>query len=1714
MSLRMFIFLTASLALVLSAPLRAQVSTLSVAEQFFALKHSKSKNEKDSDGDGWPDRRDAFPYDRTEWLDTDRDGIGNNADRDDDNDGVADVDDAFPLDKTEWLDTDGDGIGNNTDPDDDNDGVTDREDAFPTDPTETVDADKDGVGANRDQFDQDAFCWRAEDADSNGCLLSQLNQLQRSQLASDGNNTLLIIDNSKQMLYRYALNSRTITLRQSIPELGPLQQSPYNYYQNNHLLYHKQHQKFYFLSADGLKLYQLAAQGNAATVHREWTNRAYNLHDAGNFLTVELAAYGSFSNGNSLVLNAAGSQVNQFSNLTVGNHSAFDPLQQRIFYFRDWLSPNDVHWSVFNQSTGLPGASLESPYHGDYLITGPIRVSPDGSRLLLGSGDVYNSNDLTWRTNLGGPHIDALFLANGESMRLRQQAVGEVVHSELIRQNAYGLILEQQRFTGRPLALLPAGQQVASLFVHNNQLQLRTDQPSDDRDGDGVPNLQDDFPDDPAAALDSDLDGAPDSWLPGKTAADSTTGLQLDAFIRDSACQRSDQATQAGHCDIAAQMPAQLNPDQIVSDNNGLIYLYSKADRRIYRWSSATQAYLNPLLLHTTFQATLQQPPRNIALHPLHQRIYLNYDNGKIGALSLSTGRESHFAGMATAGNIHAAGKFLIAQDNSGAWNTHYVYNANGLKVDQKDWKDPIGTLAWHAGLNRYFHTRPGTSPDDIEWGQLNQDGEIVAAGDSPYHGDHAIGNQLFLSADQQYLLSNSGHVYKAATLALDGAPLNITWFTTASWQPTLLLIGSNQTLSGYHSATRAAEFSLPMSGTIRHVAANSELATVVLQQDNTIRFYSLPLGDQDQDGLPDWWEQLHGFDNQTAADAQSDADNDGLTQLQEFTHRTNPRNPDSDDDGLTDGMEINTYRTSALNPDTDGDGLKDGEEVLSYQTNPQSRDSDNDGLSDLLEIRDYQTNPNHADTDGDGLADKWEVENGTDAKVADANADPDQDGLTNLQELQQKTLPTVADTDQDGLSDGVEVNTHKTDPLLADTDDDQLPDGWEVLHQLNPKLAADADADPDRDGFSNIEEYVYQSLPQDVLSRPQGFAWSHTLGDVGQRAVQPLKASELSMNLIWQQTHGLTGSVLPVIHSNNAVHILSSPTNSGSRLISFSDMGNPLLQRDLSIRTTKYGILNSELLVVNPDNYLRGYQLTDGELIRKTAISNVSSSDIGSDLLNIANGIYWSSDSSLSGFDPLQNALSSQHPLTVSQNAGPQYSIGDNRLSAKAQVIMARSYQYLVQQHLAPAGSKTAIALADCLHGNMPNHAYRNYIHFNGFYAQQGAANQVFTAGASCVAGYNTTNNSLLWQVNGNSGGQLAVLPTKVAAILHRSQLALMDSRSGSILKNWQAPNSKQIIYGPIATLSHVFVGTDTDTYALDLETLTLRWQYPVSGYLTLQPDHKLYVTNQQQVSVFALNTDTDKDGMPDWWERQYQLNANSAADAAADKDSDGLSNLAEYQAGSDPNLTDTDGDTLLDFAEVQTYRTHPAKADTDGDGLQDNVELQQHGTDPKQADTDRDGYHDGLEILIYHTDPLDAASRPSAWAKVTESFENLQLMAPGWILGGFYADTSEQQHGSQALRSPVIGDSETATLKLEQEFVSGTLSFYYKTDSEACCDRFELWVDGNLVRGEYSSTWKEFSHRLPQGRHSIEWRYRKDSSVSAGKDALFIDNVRFTAQ
>lgn len=117
----------------------------------------------DDDDDGYLDGDDAFPLDRFEWLDTDSDGTGNNADLDDDGDLWGDSQeiecgyDPLDLDSTP-LDTDLDNWCNELDHDDDGDSIIDEDDPFPLNSAEWSDIDADGIGDNTDT-DDDGDGW-------------------------------------------------------------------------------------------------------------------------------------------------------------------------------------------------------------------------------------------------------------------------------------------------------------------------------------------------------------------------------------------------------------------------------------------------------------------------------------------------------------------------------------------------------------------------------------------------------------------------------------------------------------------------------------------------------------------------------------------------------------------------------------------------------------------------------------------------------------------------------------------------------------------------------------------------------------------------------------------------------------------------------------------------------------------------------------------------------------------------------------------------------------------------------------------------------------------------------------------------------------------------------------------------------------------------------------------------------------------------------------------------------------------------------------------------------------------------------------------------------------------------------------------------------------------------------------------------------------------
>lgn len=61
-------------------------------------------------------------------------------------------------------------------------------------------------------------------------------------------------------------------------------------------------------------------------------------------------------------------------------------------------------------------------------------------------------------------------------------------------------------------------------------------------------------------------------------------------------------------------------------------------------------------------------------------------------------------------------------------------------------------------------------------------------------------------------------------------------------------------------------------------------------------------------------------------------------------------------------------------------------------------------------------------------------------------------------------------------------------------------------------------------------------------------------------------------------------------------------------------------------------------------------------------------------------------------------------------------------------------------------------------------------------------------------------------------------------------------------------------------------------------------------------------FCTKDQPEIIDASKTDSDLDGIPDIWEKEWGLNASDPSDALRDDDGDGFSNVEEFTAGTNP--------------------------------------------------------------------------------------------------------------------------------------------------------------------------------------------------------------------
>ena len=219
----------------------------------------------------------------------------------------------------------------------------------------------------------------------------------------------------------------------------------------------------------------------------------------------------------------------------------------------------------------------------------------------------------------------------------------------------------------------------------------------------------------------------------------------------------------------------------------------------------------------------------------------------------------------------------------------------------------------------------------------------------------------------------------------------------------------------------------------------------------------------------------------------------------------------------------------------------------------------------------------------------------------------------------------------------------------------------------------------------------------------------------------------------------------------------------------------------------------------------------------------------------------------------------------------------------------------------------------------------------------------------------------------------------------------------------------------------------------------------------------------------------DRDGDGMPDAWEAQtgsfvwddtlgrYVFLRGldwEVDDASGDPDHDGLSNFAEYQAGTNPMSYDSDYDNLPDGWEIANgldpLDSYDAYEDTDGDGIKNKYEYAL-GFDPQNASTG------GTPDVSKDRDNDDM---PDWWEAATGRFEwnyEQQQYLFVKVLDWEVADGT--------------GDHDQDGLTNSQEFLHGTKPNDYDSDDDYLPDGWEIQnglvaaisiqVNGSLIYG-----------------------------------------------
>ncbi|MFT6143375.1 MAG: hypothetical protein ACJAV2_001248, partial [Myxococcota bacterium] len=722
------------------------------------------------------------------------------------------------------------------------------------------------------------------------------------------------------------------------------------------------------------------------------------------------------------------------------------------------------------------------------------------------------------------------------------------------------------------------------------------------------------------------------------------------------------------------------------------------------------------------------------------------------------------------------------------------------------------------------------------------------------------------------------------------------------------------------------------------------------------------------------------------AADSDSDGAND---RFEKRSSLTDPRDSDTDDDGLDDGTEI-AGTTDPRDADSDDDGLSDSEETT---TDPNNDDSDDDGLNDGLELgRTAGIDPGTSDVTSvsyTGTAGTWVADQPESGTTLPNNPDSDDDGLCdgaidvspdcvagedlNANGLVDgaETNPNSEDSDSDNRSDILEKN-NGTDPQNPDTDGDGLGDGQET--------ATDAlDADRDNDGILDGDESDFNTDPSvfdtDGDGLGDGLEIGRTIG-IGSGTSSPSGIAYTGTAIGFVGDTDTNQNTLPTDSDSDDDGLCDGPGNAPGCSPGEDRNSNGAVDGTGADAETNPRLADSDgdtLLdgaeeAANPNVSDPLVQDSDGDGLRDDAEAANSTNPLDRD----------SDDDGLSDSEEIGPGTTNANQAD-SDNDGLTDGLEEGATSPQLSGTSAvRGLSY----------GGTAASWVPDSQGSSTTNPLNADSDNDGLC--DGDEDVSSGNGSPCLAGEDTNTNGRIDQSGINaetnpndrdSDNDTLSDGVEVAANPHVTDPLVADTDGDGLRDDAEATNStdprdRDSDDDGLSDSDEVGAGTTNATQAdsdndglndgLEVGATTPHpsGSSDVRG-LSYEGTAASWVPDSQSSSITnPLNADTDGDGLCDG-DRNVNSGSGSPCVRGEDTNANGRIDQTGVNTETNPNASDSDGDSLSDSVEVTAnpHVTDPLVADTDGDGLRDDAEAT-NNTDPRDRDSDDDGLSDSEEV------------------------------------------------------------------------------------------------------------------------------------------------------